>query len=55
MTKIIILAAVALAFATSAAIGLNTHKQSPIVDHSRVLVVWPRGPLHAQPCSALWW
>jgi hypothetical protein len=56
MTKIIVLGAVAFALVASAtAIGLNTRPQSPVVDHSRMLVAWPQGPLHAQPCSALWW
>jgi hypothetical protein len=55
MTKIIVLGAVAFALAVSTVTGLNTRPQSPVVDHSRVLVVWPKGPLHAQPCSALWW
>jgi hypothetical protein len=56
MTKIVVLAAAAFALAASAAaVGLNTRPPSPIVDHSRVLALWPKGPLHAQPCSVLWW
>ena len=50
VTKIIAFAVLAFALALSAAIGLNTRPQSPVVDHSRV--VWTRGPPLAQPCSA---
>ena len=55
MTKVILVfAAVGFALAFSAAaIGLNPRPQSLVVDHSRSLVVWSKGRLHAQPCSSL--